>query len=428
MTPGSYSVAIELPDLEHVKREPVMLSAHKTTQLDFSLRPRQPFLSDALTAEIAMGEPGTDDQRFLLTQCSECHSLQWALANPRTKEDWLRIVRLMAGPQASKDTPGTRQFMQRQYIQPLADYLASIRGPGAQAEIPFKLLPRPTSEASTRIVVTEYDTPRGGSRDLYMVRGAWNPYDWPHDLLVDSHYVWYTDHYSYLLGRLDKKTGEIKEFPYEGRFPGRRPMDKVPPGSAHQGVLFGSHKMVFDHQGNVMWGMPGATFRFDPKTERFTHWASGENMFGIDPANNIWYAHSTGTLDMLDTNTGEVKEYKIPPNEGAYDMEVDSHGRSIINIWRGGKTGNIGLFDPKTEMYTEYQTPSPGSGPRRGSVDANDREWVGLFWAGRLGMFNPNTGEVKEYPLMPDTKAFGPPFVAPYTAAVDDKHQLLSIT
>src|SRR5207249_376731 len=36
-----------------------------------------------------------------------------------------------------------------------------------------------------------------------------------------------------------------------------------------------------------------------------------------------------------------------------------------------------------------------------------------------------NTGDVKEFPLIPDSKPFGPPFVAPYTAAVDDKYQVV---
>jgi hypothetical protein len=32
---------------------------------------------------------------------------------------------------------------------------------------------------------------------------------------------------------------------------------------------------------------------------------------------------------------------------------------------------------------------------------------------------------VKEFPLVPDSKAFGEPFAAPYTAAVDNKNQIV---
>jgi hypothetical protein len=93
LSSGSYSVAIVLPDFEPVNREGVTLTAGKTVRLDLTLQPRQPSIADATGAEIAMGEPGTDDQRFLLTQCDNCHTLQWALRKPHTKEEWVKIVR-----------------------------------------------------------------------------------------------------------------------------------------------------------------------------------------------------------------------------------------------------------------------------------------------------------------------------------------------
>ena len=58
-------------------------------------------------------------------------------------------------------------------------------------------------------------------------------------------------------------------------------------------------------------------------------------------------------------------------------------------------------------------------------MDSHDRQWVGLYWAGLLGRFDANTGEVKEYDIVPDSKPFGPPFPAPYSAAVDEKHQFV---
>jgi streptogramin lyase len=40
-------------------------------------------------------------------------------------------------------------------------------------------------------------------------------------------------------------------------------------------------------------------------------------------------------------------------------------------------------------------------------------------------MIDPDKGELKEFPLVPDSKSFGPPFAAPYTASVDDKNQIV---
>ena len=38
-------------------------------------------------------------------------------------------------------------------------------------------------------------------------------------------------------------------------------------------------------------------------------------------------------------------------------------------------------------------------------------------------MFDANTGEVREYPLISGSKPFGPPFAAPYSTSVDEKNQ-----
>src|SRR5438552_7044902 len=213
---GSYSIGIDLPDFEPVRREAVTLSAGKTARLDFTLPPRQPSIADATASEIVAALPGTDDQKHLLIQCDNCHSLQFALRMSRTKDEWTAIVRRMAGERAvSRETPGTRAFGQKKYVEPLADYLASIRGPGSSNQLPFELRPRPTASASTRLVITEYDIPRGGQRDLNILRGD-RRFAWPHDILIDpkSDYAYYTDHFSFNLGRLNRRTGGVKEYPY----------------------------------------------------------------------------------------------------------------------------------------------------------------------------------------------------------------------
>ncbi len=426
LSAGSYSVAIELPDFEPVERKAVTLSAGKTARLDFALKSRQPSIADATASEIVAALPGRDDQKHLLIQCDNCHSLQFALRTPRTKEGWIQIIRRMAGERAvSRETPGTRAFGQKKYIEPLAEYLTSLRGPGSSDQIPFQPRPRPTSKAATGLVVTEYDVPRGGNRELDMIRGD-RRFAWPHDIVLEPNgpYAYYTDHFSFNLGRLDRRTGEVKEFPYtllSGM--GREGMGIVTEGQLRAGNPGGgSHDIEFDPDGNVVFGMGGGTVRFDPRTEEFTPWASGSNMFGIDPAGKVWYLDKG--LHTLDLKSGTVKDYTVPPgtDDDTYDMETDAQGRSIMNLWRLGK---IGVFDPRTEEFTTYPTPTPGSGPRRGEIDAQGRLWVSLYWAGRIGMFDPSKREVKEYPLIPGIKPYTPPFPSAYTVAVDDKNQIV---
>ncbi len=62
-------------------------------------------------------------------------------------------------------------------------------------------------------------------------------------------------------------------------------------------------------------------------------------------------------------------------------------------------------------------------------MDAQGREWVGQYWAGRIAVFDPNKpAAVKEYPLIPGNEAYTPPFPSPYTVAVDDKNQIVWTT
>ncbi len=127
----------------------------------------------------------------------------------------------MACHAAAADTPGTYAFSQKNMIEPLADYLTSICGSALPTRF-RSLRPRPTDAASTNLVVTEYDLPRGGERDTFMLRGD-RQYVWPHDVIMDKEFAYYTDHFSYVLGRLDVKTGEAGRrmlFPLPRQEPG----------------------------------------------------------------------------------------------------------------------------------------------------------------------------------------------------------------
>ena len=424
VSPGSYTVAIELADYVPAKREAVTLTAGKTARADFALQSRTPSVIDVTASDIVAALPGTDEQKHLLIQCDNCHSLQFAFRTPRDKEGWIQIIKRMAGERAiARETPGTRAFGQKQYVEPLAEYLAQVRGPGSSDVIPFKLRPRPTSDASTRLVVTEYDVPRGGNRQEHIIRGDRRA-AWPHDILLEANgpYAYYTDHFSFNIGRLDRRTGEVKEFPY-AILPGmgREEMGIVNQAQERAGNPGGgAHDMAWDREGNVIFGLGGGTMRFNPKTEQFTPWAAGSNMFGLDGAGNVWYLEKG--FHKLDPKTGEVTTYKIPGDveDDTYDMETDAQGRSFMNMFRQAK---IGMYDPKTDTFQTFPTPSPGSGPRRGDMDSRGRAWMSLYWAGRIGLFDPSKREVKEYALLPGHKPFGPPFVSPYSVAVDDKNQ-----
>src|SRR5262245_6420273 len=72
LTPGSYSVAIELPDFER-SATPVTVSEGKTAKADFTLKVKPLAYEDATNSEIIAGLPGTDQQKVLFSQCGNCH-------------------------------------------------------------------------------------------------------------------------------------------------------------------------------------------------------------------------------------------------------------------------------------------------------------------------------------------------------------------
>jgi len=422
LAPGAYSVAVDLPDFERAAK-PAALAEGKSAKVDFTLKAKSLAYEDATNSEIVAALPGTDQQKVLFSQCGNCHTLQWALAVPRDKEDWMRVIKKMAGRAAEDHTPGTYAFSQQQFIEPLADYLVSIRGPNSSDKIPFKQRPRPTDAASTNLVVTEYALPRGGERELYMIRGD-RRFVWPHDVIMNEKYAYYTDHFSYVLGRLDRKTGEITELPFQlPQGAGRGNRGDADGRAGDPGG--GAHELQFDRQGNVLVGMDNGTIKYDPKHDQFTSWPVGRPMFGLDPDGNLWHvARSQDRLIKFDTKSGTLDRttYMIPKNRGSYDTDTDSKGRTHIYIWREGK---VGIFDPKTTDYAEYKTPTPMAGPRRGQIDTQDRLWAAEFYAGQVLMFDPDKKLLKEYPLINGTKPYEAPYAEPYSVSADSKNQIV---
>src|SRR6202047_4642926 len=62
LTPGSYSVGIELPDFEHTA-QPVAVAAGTLKKIDFTLKSKPLAYEDATASEIIAGLPGTDQQK-----------------------------------------------------------------------------------------------------------------------------------------------------------------------------------------------------------------------------------------------------------------------------------------------------------------------------------------------------------------------------
>src|SRR5581483_9524984 len=150
-------------------------------------------------SEWLMSLSGTGDEKKLLTQnCNWCHSYQQIFRNRYDEKGWGHIVnRMTKGAGSPLINMRPRGRFNDEDTARLVHWLATVRGPDSK-EVPFVTLPRPQGRA-TRVVITEYELPR-----LELAT---------HDVVGDGKgYLWYSPHRSSYIGRLDPRTGVVKEF------------------------------------------------------------------------------------------------------------------------------------------------------------------------------------------------------------------------
>src|SRR5262249_45357952 len=119
----------------------------------------------------------------------------------------------------------------------------------------------------------------------------------------------------------------------------------------------------------------------------------------------------TYTLLRLDVRSGkfEVFEPYPIPRPNVYDVIPDSKNNGYF-LPLGSE--EIGRIDARTGAIAMYKTPTRGSGPRRGMMDAQDRLWFGENRADRIGMFDTRTHQFREW-------AAPTPGAWPYDVTID---------
>ena len=205
---------------------------------------------------------------------------------------------------------------------------------------------------------------------------------------------------------------------------------------ARPGNPTGTLAVHLDRDGNP-WGgnmFQGAIFKFDRQTEAFEVWKvpdeqeqpRGAHGTGILQVNHVapesshvdgkvWIQNrSIAGVHRLDLATGDIESFEpflgsTRRSHNLYGISPDSRN----NLWfMDFSNEHIGRVDALSGDITLYETPTPGTRPRRGTVDAHDRVWYAGFGAGLIGMFDPRTGTFREWrPPTPRTK--------PYDVAVD---------
>ena len=362
--------------------------------------------------------PGTDQQKGLLLGCVGCHTLERFMRSSHDAKTLMEItLPRMQGyvnqsiPQNPQMRRGARLMEERgdqrvQIYRNVAEFLGTINLSSGKSQWAFdlKMLPRPKGRA-TRVIYTEYDLPRETIS--------------PHDVVLDKDGIaWYSSFGEQFFGRLDPKTGAVKEY----AMPLHKP--DFPKGSLG---------LRADQAGNWWLGnmYQAAIVKFDPKTEQFTAWpmpteynidASQVNMVRPESSHvdgKVWSQNNGfAAVHRLDLATGKIETFepyktsKMPHN--IYDVIPDSQNNVYYTDFRNF---HIGRIDAKTGEVKIYTALTPRSAPRRGYMDAQDRLWFGMYRADRVGLFNTRTETFKEW-LMP-TK-----WASPYDVVLDRNEEL----
>ena len=410
LEPGDYTLRIRAIgyDLEPVS---ATVGKDKPATADLKLSKTSDLAAQLTNAEWLASMPGTAEEKASMRGCAHCHTLALVTRTRHDAAQFVGVIERMAGypplsfPLMVQKTPSPRigggpvsAERQQESRRRQAAYLASVNlSAGPKFSYPLTTLPRPTGKA-TRVIYTEYDLPKRTRQ--------------PHDVVVDSAgMAWYASFGEQILGKLDPKTAKVTEY----EIPLLKP--KAPTG------ILG---MRFDHDQNLWMGMQfqGGIAKFDKKTEKFQTWSLPPELNGdhvqinqVSPSRHhidgkVWLQDAgTYTVLRLDVASGTFEKfepYKIPrPN--VYDVIPDSRNNGFFLVMGAEEVGKI---DAKTGQIAIYKTPTPGSGPRRGMMDAQDRLWFGENRSDKIGMFDTKTQTFKEW--APPT-----PGAWPYDVTID---------
>jgi streptogramin lyase len=395
LEPGDYTLRIRAIgyDLEPLQ---VAVGKDRPATADLKLAKASDLAAQLTNAEWLASMPGTAEEKASIRGCAHCHTLSLVTRSKHDADKFVEVIERMSGypplafPLMVQKTPSPRigggpVSAERQLAarRKQAEFLSRINlSAGPRWSYEFTTLPRPRGKA-TRVIYTEYDLPKRTRQ--------------PHDVIVDSNgMAWYASFGEQILGKLDPKTAKVTEY----QIPLLKP--KAPTG------ILG---MRFDRDENLWMGMQfqGGIARFDRKTEKFQTWSLPPEVNGdhvqvnqVSPDKHhvdgkVWLQDAgTYTVLRLDVATGKFdmfEPYKIPrPN--VYDVIPDSHNNGFFLVMGAEEVGKI---DAKSGKIQIFKTPTPGSGPRRGMMDAQDRLWFGENRSDKIGMFDTKTSAFKEW-------------------------------
>ena len=184
-----------------------------------------------------------------------------------------------------------------------------------------------------------------------------------------------------VIGRVDPKTGEMKEYPV-----------KTPES--------GPHGLEFDKDGNVWFTANSEGLHRQARSEDRRHHriqAAGRCARSAHAAvraerHAVLHRSEREHVGRLNPKTGEIKVQKTPTERAnPYGMVFTTKGVPFVCDFG---TNKIIEIDPDTLAIKEYPLPNAESRPRRIAISPDDIIWYADYSRGYLGRLDPKTGQV----------------------------------
>jgi virginiamycin B lyase len=174
----------------------------------------------------------------------------------------------------------------------------------------------------------------------------------PHDVAPAADgTVWYTAQRVGALGRLDPKTGSVRQI-------------ELGEQSAPHGVIVGPDGAAWVTDSGL-----NAIVRVDAQTEEVKifplpeeHGYANLNTATFDAKGMLWFTGQSGVYGRLDVETGEVRVWEAPRGRGPYGITTTPAG----DVYYASLAGNhIARIDVASGEASVIEPPTPGQGARR---------------------------------------------------------------
>jgi virginiamycin B lyase len=286
--------------------------------------------------------------------CSTCHAPQLIQnSSGYTRAHWKELVGTMIDLSGNAD-------QQNEIIE----YLA--------ANFPPNKRRAPTPVAGNfKVTFKEWVMPQLGQRTRDPIQAA-------------DGSIWYAGQYGNLIGRLDPRTGQAKEYPL--------PANAMP------------HTVQLDPKGRPWYSgnKNGSIGWVDPATGKATVFkmpdpeAVDVHTITFDKKGVVYFTFQhANMIGRLNPDTGDIKIVKVAAQRSQpYDIKFDAEG----TLWVSCNARPCLLkVHPDTLDITEVKLPLPTTTVRRLDFAPDGMIWYVNSGSGRIGRLNPKSGEIKEW-------------------------------